>query len=564
MHEITVASSSSKAKRNRSVVARSRILALAQALLCAAGFATARPAAATDDFADAATSEIAYTHLLASPRIACASLAGRKLTSTVVIREAKAYAAKGSTPAFCDVQGTVDPSIAFDVALPLAWNERLYALGNSGCGGVLSDNFGDRNIGLANGFAVASTNTGIENPSGTCAWAKNEPDRVVDFAYTGIHDTAVVAKDLLQLFYARSPVASYYNGCSDGGHDGLEEVERFPDDYDGVVAGAPFLGAGTVIAGAWTAQAFAALPADEAMTPAKVNYVASAIYAACDGLDGLKDGIIANPQACASAFDPKRDLAVCASGTNGNGCLTPDQLAAYVKAVGPVMSEGKPFYPGLPLGSEIEFSGNQVAATRSPRQDTLGFELSNTFMQYLFPWPKTAPDEFNVASFDFDTGPSSIKPFREMFDPTNTNMNAFFERGGKLLAYHGLADPLISAYGTVAFFEDESAAIGSSIDTKFTFYAVPGMGHCAGGPGADAFDPMTKIVNWVEGRRVPGPILSRHFDSSGRLSFTRTLCPYPEIGSYAGSEPKSAASFVCTRGPTGVPGMGAGGGLQLP
>lgn len=531
--------------------------------LCAAVAGTS-PARATDDFADAATAKVPYTRTLARPTTECAKLAGRSLGGDATVSSAAPVAARSGVPAFCDVQGVVAPSIRFDVALPLVWNARLYALGNAGCGDVLSDNFGDRDIGLQHGFAVASTDTGIENPNGDCAWAFERPDLAVDFAYAGVHATAVAAKTLIGLFYGRTPLASYFNGCSDGGHDALEEVQKYPADFDGVVAGAPFLGAGTIVAGAWEIDAFSSLPASEAMTPAKAAYVASVVYAKCDALDGLADGVIEDPQACAGVFKPSRDLALCAEGSDASNCLTPRQLAAYEKALGPTLSHGTAYYPGQPLGDEVEYAGNLIPAAGKPLSSTQAAFYTTTYMRYLFPWPKTDTLEFSPATFDFDTDPERIEAFRTMFDPADLDLAPFIARGGKLLAYHGLADPLISAYGTVALYDDERARYGSALAENFIFFPVPGMGHCAGGPGADMFDPMTAVIDWYEAREAPREILSRRFGSGATLRFTRTLCPYPETSRYTGTNPNLASSFTCVAGTPGVPGTDADGGLALP
>jgi feruloyl esterase len=549
---------------NRTTLHRGVAALTAAVMTASMQLATNGPALATDDFADAASSKINYTATPVTSSFNCASLTGQSLNMKASVTSATVVPATSTTPAYCDVQGVVKPSILFDVALPIAWNQRLYALGNGGCGGVLASNFANRNIGLANGFAVASTDTGIENTAGNCAWAANRPDLVVDFAYEGIHQTALVAKQLIRTFYSQKPLVSYYNSCSDGGHDGLEEAQKYPADYDGIVAGSPLLGAGTVISNAWETGAFASLPANETMTPAKVAYIASVVYAKCDNLDGLQDGIINDPQTCALVFKPRRDLKVCPAGTNGSACLTPNELRAYEKAIGPALSRGHAIYPGQPLGVEINFIGAQIAAPGAPSTATLDYFLSNTYMQYLFPWPRTQPNRFSDFTFDFNTDPYKIYPFRIMFDPTQLRMDAFFGRGGKLLSYHGLADPLITPYGTIAFYEDEGKIYGPTLGSKYKFYLVPGMGHCAGGPGADQFDPMTKMINWVEGHQEPRTMLSRHFNSTGGIAFTRTLCPYPGVAFYKGGNPNDAASFHCYRGPTGVPDTGPDDGLQLP
>jgi hypothetical protein len=526
--------------------------------------AAPRPAAATDDFADAAKAKVDYTKTTLTSTYSCASLLGRRLSPNATITSAAVVPATATVPAFCDVHGTIAPSNLFDVALPIKWNQRLYALGNGACGEPLAGNVAQSNVAVANGFAVASTDTGHEASPISCTWAAHRPDLVVDFAYRGIHDTAVVAKELLHIFYSRAPLFSYYNSCSDGGHDGLEEAQKYPSDYDGIVAGSPLLGAGTVISNAWTTGAFADLPAAEPFTAAKIAYVGSVVYAKCDKLDGLADGIITEPRECAKVFDPQRDLAKCGP-VNGNDCLTAAQLRAYVKAMGPVISLGHPFYPGQPYGVEPALVGAQIAAPGGSPFFTLDYLLSEAYTQYLLPWPRTNPNEFSNFTFNFNEDPYRIYPFRVMFDPTNLDMSPFFKRGGKIISYHGWADPLITPYGTVAFYEDESRIFGRALASSYRLFMVPGMGHCSGGVGADQFDPATKIIDWVEAASEPQRIFSRHIDATtGKIAFTRPLCMYPLISRYVRGNPLDSTSFACVSGPTGVPQTGPGDGLALP
>ena len=543
-----------------------RVVASALAIGFAASLTLAapHPAAATDDFADAASSTVDYTKTTLTSSYPCASLLGRRLAQNATVTGAVIVPATAMVPAFCDVRGTIAPSNLFDVALPLKWNERFYSLGNGGCGEELATHVAERNVAVANGFAVASSDTGHEASVVDCSWTANRPDLVVDFSYRGIHDTALAAKELLRIFYTRAPLFSYFNSCSDGGHDGLEEAQRFPRDFDGIVAGSPLLGAGTVISNAWTTGAFADLPAREPMTPAKVAYVSSVVYRKCDRLDGLVDGIITDARECAKVYSPERDLAKCGR-VNRDDCLTAAQLYAYKKAMSPVISLGQPFYPGQPYGVEPNFIGTQIAAPGTPPQATLDYALSNGYMQYLLPWPQTKPNEFNDFTFNFNEDPYRISPFRTMFDPTNLDMSPFFNRGGKMLSYHGWADPLITPYGTVAFYEDLSRVFGRSLEASYRLFMVPGMGHCSGGVGADQFDAATKIIDWVETSTEPTRIYSRHIDAtSNKITFTRPLCVYPLISRYEHGNPLDARSFACVTGPTGVPQTGAGDGLALP
>ncbi len=537
-------------------------LVLATSMVTSLGLISPQIAQATDDFADAAAAKVQYTRPTVSSTFDCHSLAGKQIGAATVT-SAVIVPATSSVPAYCDVSAVIAPSNLINVALPLAWNQRLYGLGNGGCGGPLAAYFGQRNLGLANAFAVVTTDTGHEGNVIGCNWAANRPDLVVDFAYRGIHDAAVAAKDIIRIFYSRRPLFSYFNSCSDGGHDGMEEAQKYPRDYDGIVAGSPLLGAGNVI---WVEQGYSSLPVDEQMTPAKVNYIASTVYAKCDALDGVKDGIITDPRICGRVFNPDRDLKRCARGTNGSDCLTEAQLRAYEHMLTPVISRGEPIFPQSPLGVEPELVGNQIPSPGTTfATGSLNYILAQAYAKYLFPWPRTNPSEFTVENFNFNTDPSRILPFRRMFDPTVLQSNAFFARGGKLLSYHGWADPLLTPYGTVAFYEDEMKLYGKALPSFYQLYMVPGMAHCAGGPGADGFDPVTKIVDWVEAHVEPGDILSRHFDPTGtQVQFTRKLCDYPRIAYYVGGKSNSADSYRCGPGPLGVPGTGPNDGLQLP
>jgi feruloyl esterase len=297
---------------------------------------------------------------------------------------------------------------------------------------VLADNFADRNIGLANGFAVVSTNTGMEDTSGDCSWAAGNPNLVTDFAYNGIHSAATTAKLLLQIYYAHAPIASYYNSCSDGGHDGLEEAERFPTDYNGIVAGAPLLGAGTIYSLAWTSTTYAALPASQAMTSAQLAYITAVINLKCDALDGLDDGIVSDPQDCAKAFVPTRDLRVCTAGLNPNSCLTAAQLSAYIKATGPVMSNGVAIYPGQALGSEANLLTVQIPSPGQPLNQAASYFYADTAMEYLFPWPNTNTTAYRAATFNYNTAPAKLMTFRTMFDAMSLDLDPFFNAGGRL------------------------------------------------------------------------------------------------------------------------------------
>ncbi len=537
-------------------VRRALSLALATALTLPLCLVHARPAVAATDFLDANASGVNYRATPVTSQFVCGSLAGRALDAQTRITSAQLVPATSVTPAFCDVLGVVSPSIKFEVALPVAWNQRLYVTGNGGLAGDFLDtpgNVASRNLGIANGFAFAHTDTGHSTNDGhNGTWAVNRPDLVIDWAYRAIHVTNVAAKALVKIFYSQDPRFTYFSGCSDGGREGFEEAQRFPEDFNGIVAGAPWINPiDTSIWEAWIERAFVPLGETTDQLVAKMQYVSAQVYAKCDALDGVQDGLITDPRRCIGVFNPAKDLTICPAGTNGANCVTAAELAAYEKTISPIISGGRPYYPPAALGT------NYVASIFS---GDVG--LSEAMMRYIFPYPASA-NVFSPLTFNFESDPFRVVGARQVADVADAGkLRGFLQRGGKMLTYTGWSDQTINPFTSVGNYENLLRTFGTGLETSYRLFMVPGMTHCAGGVGPDTLDPMTPVINWVERGVAPETLFARKLDATGQnVLFTRNLCPYPMEMKYIGGSTTSASSFRCGPGLTGVPDVGV---LQNP
>ena len=488
--------------------------------------------------------------LLARPDVAraatCESLAALKLPDTVVtmaqpvaagaFSQPGARAGRGNAmadlPAFCRVAATLTPSsdsdIKVEVWLPSAnWNGKFQAVGNGAWTGAIA--YPAMADALRRGYAVSSTDTG--HAGGSASFALGHPEKLIDFAYRSEHEMAVKAKAIVNAFYGSAPKYSYWNGCSAGGRQALKEAQMFPADFDGIIAGAPGLDwSGRSAQAVKVAQA---LQKEEArLTPAKQQVLHAAVLAACDALDGLKDGLIQNPVAC--KFDPK--VVECA-GADGPSCLTPAQVATARLLYAPTVDPStKRELAGLAYGSELGWTDmGWSASARATGLDHYRF--------VVFKDPSWDIDRFNLASdiARIDQGDSAAP------NASDPNLKAFFDRGGKLLQYHGWADPQISPMNSVAYFRRVVSALGGQpkIDGSYRLFMVPGMAHCGGGEGPNDFDKVTPLERWVESGKAPDAIVATHA-TDGKVDRTRPLCPYPQVAHYTGSgSVDEAASFAC-------------------
>ena len=507
-------------------------------------------AQAQGSFSEFAESSVDYSVTDVKARLACDDLQ-RFTDMNITIVSTEAYAEDGDAPAFCRVSGVITPEIEFRVNLPEVWNRRFYMTGNGGHAGEDLDipyAITRHHEALRLGFVTAATNTGhsaAKEPDATFAY--NNDQKLIDYAFRAVHLTAVTAKRMARLFYDRPVAYSYWDGCSTGGRQGLMEAQRFPADFDGILAGAPVLDfTGTTIMGLWYADVLSKTP----IGLDKMAIISDVLFKKCDGIDGLEDGLIDDPRRC--EFDPTRDLPICSSSEDGSGCVTSAQAEALKKIyTGPTTSAGENYFPGMPLGSEkaVPGYGGQPASGWAGTilgvggRDAFAIAISKSTMKYMV-FPQDQPD-WDWTTFDFDDDPAQLDALGRLVDATNPNLSEFENRGGKLLMYFGWADPLLMPQMGIDYYEEAVRTNGQQTADFFRLFMMPGVFHCSGGYGPDRFDGMTTLIEWVENGTAPELIKAQKVEN-GQVTRSRPLCPYPRVARYDGSgDISDAASFTC-------------------
>lgn len=477
-------------------------------------------------------------------KLACGDLKG--LTGyEFSINTATVLAAGAEAPEQCRVTGQILPDVRFELSLPASWNRRLYMMGNGGFAGQLppARSF-PRDNALKHGFAVAATDTGHDATLEPLASFAVNRQKVIDYAYRAVHVTAMAARQIMQAYYDAPIERSYFDGCSTGGRQGLMSAQRFPQDFDGIVVGAPVLNqSGTHIWEAWIARALKTAP----IAIAKVKIIANKVYANCDGKDGLVDGLIDDPRRC--TFRPVNDLPKCSGDTDGPDCFTAAQIGALEKIYGDVMSKGKRFFPGLPLGAEVF-----VETPKGPRSgwdgwvvrdgaSTIGLTFAESFLKYMA-FAKPDPN-YNWTAFNYDTDLDKMQWITSVLDATDPDLSRFKARGGKILMYFGWADPALNALMGLEYYEQVVERVGPTTTDFFRLFMVPGMFHCGGGVGVSSFDAMTPLMDWVEKGVAPAQIIGSRM-TDGKVIRSRPLCLYPQVAKYKGSGSiDEASNFTC-------------------
>ncbi len=462
-------------------------------------------------------------------------------------------------PPFCRVTGKLTPStdsdIRFEVWLPASsWNQRFLGVGNGGFAGSIG--YSSLAGNLRRGFATAGSDAGHQADAEDARWALGHPEKIKDFGWRAVHLTTERSKDIVNAYYGARPNRAYFDSCSDGGREALMEAQRFPEDYDGILAGAP--------ANAWTHMLTAGVDvakvtmADPSayISATKLPAIQRAALAACDQADGVKDGFINDPAKC--HFDP--GVLQCKAGDSPN-CLTAPQVVALKKYyAGGSDGNGHPLFPGFAMGDEAGAWGTWIIG-KGPGGGS-GMNYQRNYFRYMV----MNDPKLNVLAADVSTLlQQATKMTAQDLDATNADLGAFKARGGKLILYHGWNDPAISPWNSIAYYGSVQKAMSPAVASSFVrLYMAPGMEHCAGGPGPAAFGqlgiPTTggpkfgvfdALVDWVEKDVPAGQVVATKYatgEGAPRVLMTRPLCPYPAIARYKGTgDTNAASSFACRK-----------------
>ena len=478
------------------------------------------------------------------------ALPNTRITAATAI-PAGAFTIPGQTTptqvkAFCRVEGVVWPEVNFEVWLPAEWNRKFLGLGNGGLAGTIS--YAAIAGGMRDGYAAASTDTG--HKASEANWALGHMERVIDFGYRGIHVMTQAAKAITAAHYGRAPERSYFDGCSNGGRQALMEAQRYPEDYDGIIAGDPANDWTHLYTGAhlWMLKA---LDGDAYIPQTKVPMLAEAVNKACDELDGIKDGILNDPRRC--HFDP---AVLACKGADAPTCFTQAQIGAIRKIWNGARTEqGDQLFPGLMPGGEDGNNGWYGWLTSTGPGLASHARLGLPGMQYIafenaaWDWKTFRYDAPKGFDSDVDFVDQKLGP---IMNATSTDLSRFRARGGKLIQYHGWSDPDISPLNSIRYYEQTSGMASQNAthalrDTEewYRLFMVPGMQHCSGGPGPSSFNMMAALEQWVEKGTAPDKVIASH-STAGKVDRTRPLCPYPQEAHYKGSgSTDEADNFTC-------------------
>jgi tannase/feruloyl esterase len=436
-------------------------------------------------------------------------------------------------PAFCRVGATLKPTrdsdIKIEVWMPAAgWNGKLQAVGNGAFNGAIA--YPAMATALARGYATSSTDTG--HVGGSASFALGHPEKAIDFGWRAVHEMTTASKKIIAAYYEAGPKFSYWNGCSAGGRQAMKEAQRFPADFDGIIAGAPGLD--------WTGRAAQAVHVAQALEKTESarlsqpqrHLLHGAVVQACDALDGVKDGLIEDPTRC--KFDPA--LLQC-NGSEGAACLTTAQVETarlmYTASVNPKTTRQ---ITGLAPGSELGWTdAGWTASARATGLDQFRFIVFND--------PGWEVQKFNLAS-DLARAEEVDGNTINALEP---DLKPFIDRGGKLIQYHGWSDPQISPGNSTQYFTRVLDVVGGAarVRNAYRLFMAPGMGHCGGGEGPNTFDMVTALEQWVEHGAAPDRIIASH-STNGVVDRTRPLCPFPEVAVYKGmGSTDEAANFEC-------------------
>jgi len=523
----------------------------------------------------------------ATAQQACTALAGATVGGATVAA-AVVVAASGPVPSYCKVSAKIEPSLNFQLRIPEAWNGKLHYGGGGGFdglvrglneyGGTDNDNHGLNLAALNKGYINVVSDAGHQGvipgaESVDASWVPGNPVAERLYADLSVPTVMSSAVEMIKKAYGTGPTKSYFEGCSTGGREALISAQRFPNLFDGIISRAPVLNFTSSVGAFQTNEKGILLNPTLNFTPAKVALLSNAVLAACDGLDGVADGVVSNPAACTFNASTARSALRCAGGADtGDTCLSDAQLAVVDTWTAPKTFGGKYLNPGWVLTGNESAPGNWDAwlfAAAGP-----GAPAGSGAAQYLFEYaaisgfllrnPATAPLAFldpagaSTFSYDFDAASNSatLAALSTEIEATDPDLRPFMNGGGKLLFWHGGADPALTIKNTTAYYQSVVAKVGgqATADSFTRFYVAPGVNHCQGGAGADKSDLLAALDAWVTNGTAPGALTAAQNAADGSSNFTRPLCVYPQYPRYTGAAgdaaaAKLAASYTCTTPP---------------
>ena len=488
----------------------------------------------------------AALRVTAAGPVACEALGQVALANATVISAVSMQAGGFSPPgsvnaaaagpfatlqAFCRVTArltpTADSDIRVEVWLPLSgWNRKVQAAGNGGLGGTIP--YAALGAAVRAGYAAVGTDTG--HVGGNADFVAGHPEKLVDFAYRAIHEMTVAAKTVVAAHYDARPARSYYNSCSTGGRQALVEAQRYPEDFDGIVAGDASWDQMRLYAARVALNVFVNREPAAVIPPTKYPMIHNAVLAACDALDGVKDGVIEDPARCHFDF-----AALACSGDDRDDCLTKPQIETANAMASPIVDRqsGAVLHPGRYYpGSELGWAGVGGPAPSGESLEGMKKIVFNPGWDYR---AIKVPDDVERA----------VRADEGLLYGGDPNLTRFFSRGGKLLMYHGWADPLVTPDASLIMYRRINEAVGPAATNSLALFMVPGMGHCQGGPGPDVFEKVAALDQWVESGTRPQSIVASHMTGTA-VDRTRPLCAYPATAHYIGSgSTDDARNFRC-------------------
>jgi len=466
---------------------------------------------------------------------ACESLAGRTVEG-VTLAGARLVAASGAVPEYCEVTGTLPPSLDFEVRLPSAWNDKTLFIGGGGFDGSIPSANGY----TARGYASIASNGGHAGSALDGSFA-SDPVKFDDFADLSTHRVLPVAKAVIREHYGRNSARTWFEGCSNGGREALIEAQRWPEDFDGIIARAPAYNFVELFL-TFNRHAQQLSQPGAALPKSKLEILGRAVLEACDAKDGLTDGIISNPAAC--QFDP---TVLQCPGAEGDNCLTAPQVESVKTIYSPYLINGERLNEGWPPGGEADPDAWSLWTTGNGNTAFAGGTL---FAQDLIRYFITQDPAYDALSFQATDWLSRIDEVSTRVSALDADLSRFRARGGKLILWHGGTDAAISQKGTEAYYEKVRQTAGGqeAADTFVEYFPAPGVNHCAGGAGPDNVDLIPALEAWVEGGPPPSQagLVIRKLTSTGASTLARPLCKYPRYPKHNGAgDAALAESFTC-------------------